>query len=299
MAGSRGQALVSGRAGPVWRRPARWPGRGPRCGSSGRRPSAGTCCAGSASRAGVAEPLEPALGPATSLLAQNRAKSGDSWASRAGRVVQAGSSRWTVIAARYMATCRAASPSQSAIRVRQWGSVKPRCSMFAGPPGWAQVAEQQPGGPVVGQDVEPGRDGVRRGWFEARHQRVQPGTAGRVRRCALPAPGLVAGVAGECEQVPAFVGVQPERVGDRGQHTGRGPGLAALLQPRGPGQADVGELGDLFPAQTRDPPDAPVGQPHLGRAQPGAAGAQERAQLAAPVATAGGPGRPHRQARNP
>src|SRR6266852_5885298 len=46
-------------------------------------------------------------GPATSLLAQNRAKSGDSWASRAGRAVQAGSSRWTVIAARYMATCLA------------------------------------------------------------------------------------------------------------------------------------------------------------------------------------------------
>src|SRR4249920_1768119 len=47
-------------------------------------------------------------GPATSLLAQNRAKSGDSWASRAGRAVQAGSSRWMVIAARYMATCLAA-----------------------------------------------------------------------------------------------------------------------------------------------------------------------------------------------
>ena len=53
-------------------------------------------------------------GPATSLLAQNRAKSGDSWASRAGKAVQAGSSRWMVIAARYMATCRAASWSQSA-----------------------------------------------------------------------------------------------------------------------------------------------------------------------------------------
>jgi hypothetical protein len=31
------------------------------------------------------------------------------------------------------------------------------------------------------------------------------------------------------------------------------------------------------------PPHPPIGQPHLGRAQPGAAGAQERAQLAAPV----------------
>ena len=58
-------------------------------------------------------------GPATSLLAQNRAKSADSWASRAGSAVQAGSSRWMVIAARYMATCLAASCSQSATRVRQ------------------------------------------------------------------------------------------------------------------------------------------------------------------------------------
>src|SRR5437764_1014579 len=41
----------------------------------------------------------------------------------------------TVIAVRYMATCLAASCSQSATRVRQRGSVKPRCSMFAGPAG--------------------------------------------------------------------------------------------------------------------------------------------------------------------
>src|SRR6266516_4847326 len=125
-------------------------------------------------------------GPATSLLAQNRAKSGDSWASRAGRAVQAGSSRCTVIAARYMATCLAASCSQSAIRVRQRG-----CT------------------------------GV-----------------------VLPATGLVFGVAGEREQVLALVGIQPKRIRNRGQHTGRRPGLAALLQPRVPGQTDVGELGD-------------------------------------------------------
>ena len=42
---------------------------------------------------------------------------------------------------------------------------------------WFEVAEQQPGGPVAGHDVEPGRDGVRRGWLEALHERVQPGTA--------------------------------------------------------------------------------------------------------------------------
>src|SRR6185503_12787964 len=156
-----------------------------------------------------------------------------------------------VIAARYMATCLAASWSQSAIRVRQYGSVKPRCSMFAGPPGPGPMSPN--GRPVMGQDVEPGRDGVRRGRLEAPHERVQRGT-GR-RGCAeviLRATGLVIGVAGECEQVLALVGIQPERIGDCRQHTGRGPGLAALLQTRVPGQTDVGELGDLFPAQARD-----------------------------------------------
>jgi hypothetical protein len=108
----------------------------------------------------------------------------------------------------------------------------------------------------------------------------------------LPATGLVFGVAGEREQVLALVRIQPERIRDRGQHTGRGPGLAALLQPRVPGQADVRELSDLFPAQAGNPPHPPLGKPHLGRAQPGAAGTQERAQLAAPVPhrTGGGAG---------
>src|ERR1700760_2915470 len=97
-----------------------------------------------------------------------------------------------VIAARYMATCLAASWSQSAIRVRQYGSVKPRCSMFAGPR--ADVAEQQPGRPVMGQDVEPGRDGVRRGRFEAPHERVQRGTGRRgCTEAVLRAAGLVGG----------------------------------------------------------------------------------------------------------
>jgi hypothetical protein len=61
---------------------------------------------------------------------------------------------------------------------------------------WAEVAEQQPGGPVAGQDVEPGRDGVRRGWFETLHERIQPGTGRRgCTGVVLPAAGLVFGVA--------------------------------------------------------------------------------------------------------
>jgi hypothetical protein len=196
-------------------------------------------------------------GPVTSLLAQNRAKRGDSWP-----VARAGWSRPGRRGERSLrpGTWRRAGGawSQSAIRVRQRESAKPRWQHVRGR-GPArprpEVAEQQPGEPVVGQDVEPGRDGVRRSWFEALHERVQPG-AGR-RGCTgviFPAAGLVFGVAGECEQVLALVGIQPESIRDRGQHTGRGLGLAALLQPRVPGQADIGELGDLFPAQTRNPP---------------------------------------------
>jgi len=51
-------------------------------------------------------------GPATSLLAQNRAQSGDSRASRAGRAVQAGSSRWTVIVAWYVAKYETRTPME-------------------------------------------------------------------------------------------------------------------------------------------------------------------------------------------
>ena len=200
-------------------------------------------------------------GPATSPLAQNRAKSGDSWASRAGRAVQAGSSRWTVIAARYMATCLAASGSQPAIRVRQRGSVKPRCTC-CGPQGpGPRLPNSSRAGRLWARTSNRAEMAYAGGWFEALHERVQPGT--RRRGCAgvvLPAAGLVFGVAGECEQALALVGIQPERIGDRGQHTGRGPGLAALLQPRVPGQADVGELSDLFPAETPGsaaPPNRP------------------------------------------
>ena len=96
----------------------------------------------------------------------------------------------------------------------------------------AEVAEQQPGGPVVGQDVEPGRDGVRGGRFEAPHERVQPGT-GRRRGTSLPlsAAGLVFGIAGQSEQVLALVGIQPERIRDRGATRVAGAGGRTPARP--------------------------------------------------------------------
>jgi hypothetical protein len=122
-----------------------------------------------------------------------------------------------------MATCRAASWSQSAIRVRQRGSVKPRCSMFAGPPG-------------------PG---------------PRSGAHPRSRSVRWPRAGPGGPVPATCTR------------SSRRWRAGR------LLPAAGQGRAAP-----------------PVGQPHLGRAQPGAAGAQECAQFAAPVPhrTAGGAG---------
>jgi hypothetical protein len=63
---------------------------------------------------------------------------------------------------------------------------------------------------------------------------------GRIgRRCR------VAGL-GEGEQVTTLVHVQAQRVGDRGDHLGRGVNHAALLEPRVPGDTDVGKLSDLL-----------------------------------------------------
>src|SRR6185503_4903696 len=122
---------------------------------------------------------------------------------------------------------------------------------FAGPPG---------PGPMSPNSSPAGRLWAR---TSNRAEMAYAG-AGSKPRTSVSSTGPVVGVAGECEQVLALVGIQPERIRDCRQHTGRGPGLATLLQPRVPDQTDVGELGDLFPAQARDPPHPPIGQPHLG-----------------------------------
>ena len=111
-------------------------------------------------------------GPATSLLAQNRAKSGDSWASRAGRAVQGG---FEVNGHR--SPVHGDMPGGLLFPVGDQGAPvglgEAKVQHVRGAPRpRAEVTEQHPGWPVVGQDVEPGRDGVRRGWFKALHASV-------------------------------------------------------------------------------------------------------------------------------
>jgi hypothetical protein len=51
---------------------------------------------------------------------------------------------------------------------------------------------------------------------------------------------------GEREQVLAFMDVEPQRVRYRTEHAAGGVNVSPLLEPRVPGQPDVGELRDLL-----------------------------------------------------
>ena len=69
--------------------------------------------------------------------------------------------------------------------------------------------------------------------------------------------------------------VEAQGVGERGDHARRGSGVAALLEPNEVVDADAGEGGDFFSAQTRRSPASVVGQSDVGRLELLAAGAEE------------------------
>jgi hypothetical protein len=82
---------------------------------------------------------------------------------------------------------------------------------------------------------------------------------------------------------------QPQRAGDRVEDLRRHVPPVALLQARVVRHGHPGELRQLLAAQPRYPALPPVvRQPHVLRLQPGPPGAQELAELGAPVQAAAG-----------
>jgi hypothetical protein len=83
-------------------------------------------------------------------------------------------------------------------------------------------------------------------------------------------------------QVLALGPAEPERPGQRVEHLHARVDLAALLQPRVPGDADARQQRQLLTAQPGRAPPRPAGQAEVLRRQLRPSGAQELAQLLAP-----------------
>ena len=66
-------------------------------------------------------------------------------------------------------------------------------------------------------------------------------------------------------EMTALVGGQPQRARDAAEHVGRDVDRQALLEPRVPRRADVGEQRDFFAPQSRRPAPRAVGQSDVGR----------------------------------
>ena len=88
-----------------------------------------------------------------------------------------------------------------------------------------------------------------------------------------------AGDVGQPEQVRPFGGVEPQHPGDRVEDLDAGVDRAALLQPRVPGDADPGQLGELLAAQAAGAAASAGGQPDVLGADAFPAGAEERREL--------------------
>ena len=74
-------------------------------------------------------------------------------------------------------------------------------------------------------------------------------------------------------------GRQAQRAGERLEHLQRGADVAALLEPRVPGGAHAGEVGDLLAAQPGRAAAAAAGEAHILGLEVRAALAQEVGQL--------------------
>jgi hypothetical protein len=151
-----------------------------------------------------------------------------------------------------------------------------------------QVAQQQPVGAVVGEDVVPAVLQARRVGLQLLQHRPQ-------RRGERRAVGAGRGVdgPGQLEEVGPLGGVEQQRAGEGVEDLHGDMDVAGLLQPGVPGDADRGELGDLLAPQARGAAPRPAGQSHpLGR-DALAAAAQEGGELVPPHRR----GRPPRPAR--
>lgn len=83
------------------------------------------------------------------------------------------------------------------------------------------------------------------------------------------------GPAGEAVEVLGSGGVESQGAGQGGQDLRGGRDVAALFEPGVPGDAHIGQKGDLFPAQAGCPPSAAGGEPDLLGSQSGPSRAQE------------------------
>ena len=75
-------------------------------------------------------------------------------------------------------------------------------------------------------------------------------------------------------------GIEMQRFAQRRQHFRRGADVAALLEPRVPGDADAGEQRHLIAPQARSAASKAIRQAGRGRRQPLAPRAQEGAKFA-------------------
>ena len=141
------------------------------------------------------------------------------------------------------------------------------------------IAEHGRRGAVPGQNVPPTADHV--GGLPAErsehapYRRINDFGAGFALERRRPVR--------QHEQVAALGGVEAQGGRQRVKNLGRRADPASLFQPGVPGDADAGELRDLFAAQARSPAPEAVRQANLGRDEPLAARTQESSKRAPPL----------------